>query len=617
MTPPETADLFDPSPRRRRKAVQSGKLRIGDQWNAITIIARSQTHVLKAVCELVENSIDAGAGRIDISRRKRERHDFLEVADNGRGLRINEDGVPDFKYVATHICDSIKRYLKDHDKAGVHGEFGIGLLGFWSLGRELHMYAGDGKGRFYQMVMKSGSQSYSVLPCHGHLFDAGVRIVIGPLHPTTRNVLTCERLEKYLANELRDRIRNTGVDIEIHDRISRKTRRVVPRTFEGDRLDGFPPIETPFGRISMELYLAAPKKDAPPLISFSKDGTRVKRSMAELENFDDPVWSSPFLEGNIDCPFVDLTPGTRDSVIHNNRFEAFISAMLGVREQLAAVIEARKRAEDDRASSVVSRDVRKALSTVLAELPQDEYVWFDVEKPDPTKTGSADGAEPQDMGPDPEEAAIERRKKLKPGAMMTFLEDIPGEAATCRLFPRIFSIECGGRRNLAARVFDERGIEVRSDLAFEWCLVSGGGCVTPDVLAGRASFTAPAEPGNAVIRILVRTGDNTLSAEARARILAPEEMEAGISMGRGLPNYRLTADFAGAWRSRYLPRPNLIEINSGHKDFLATRDILAEHKRYVAKLYAKEIVMLNFPGTSQEQSLECIIEILVRMEKLL
>ena len=39
----------------------AGKLRIGDDWNAIRIIALSQANPLKAVAELVENSIDAGA----------------------------------------------------------------------------------------------------------------------------------------------------------------------------------------------------------------------------------------------------------------------------------------------------------------------------------------------------------------------------------------------------------------------------------------------------------------------------------------------------------------------------------------------------------------------------
>jgi hypothetical protein len=49
--------------RRRRESAPraSGNLRIGDHWNAITIIALSQSNPLKAVAELVENSIDARA----------------------------------------------------------------------------------------------------------------------------------------------------------------------------------------------------------------------------------------------------------------------------------------------------------------------------------------------------------------------------------------------------------------------------------------------------------------------------------------------------------------------------------------------------------------------------
>ena len=45
----------------RDSSDQRGKLRIGNDWNAITIIALSQSNPLKAIAELVENSIDARA----------------------------------------------------------------------------------------------------------------------------------------------------------------------------------------------------------------------------------------------------------------------------------------------------------------------------------------------------------------------------------------------------------------------------------------------------------------------------------------------------------------------------------------------------------------------------
>ena len=121
-----------------KKPRSSGNLRIGDHWNAITIIALSQSNPLKAVAELVENSIDARAKNIVITRGKDRGQHYLRVKDDGEGLRRNADGAPDFHYVATHICDSIKRRLKTQGAGGgLQGEFGIGLLSFWTLGEEL------------------------------------------------------------------------------------------------------------------------------------------------------------------------------------------------------------------------------------------------------------------------------------------------------------------------------------------------------------------------------------------------------------------------------------------------------------------------------------------------
>ena len=40
----------------KSKSKDSGKLRIGDDWNAIRIIALSQSNPLKAIAEFVENS---------------------------------------------------------------------------------------------------------------------------------------------------------------------------------------------------------------------------------------------------------------------------------------------------------------------------------------------------------------------------------------------------------------------------------------------------------------------------------------------------------------------------------------------------------------------------------
>ena len=59
--------------------------------------------------------------------------------------------MPNFQYVATHICDSIKRQLKQNGTLGVQGEFGIGLLSFWTVGEEMLLTSAGADGRAYQM----------------------------------------------------------------------------------------------------------------------------------------------------------------------------------------------------------------------------------------------------------------------------------------------------------------------------------------------------------------------------------------------------------------------------------------------------------------------------------
>src|SRR5258707_11345287 len=146
----------------RDRSDQRGKLRIGNDWNAITIIRLSQSNPLKPIAELVENSIDARATNVTIVRGRSEGRHYLEVRDNGQGIPRDTDGQPDFRYVATHICDSVKRRLKLEGAAGLQGEFGIGLLSFWTLGEELTMTSAGADERVSQMGMRRGDPGYEV-----------------------------------------------------------------------------------------------------------------------------------------------------------------------------------------------------------------------------------------------------------------------------------------------------------------------------------------------------------------------------------------------------------------------------------------------------------------------
>lgn len=238
--------------KKRQQKGQSGKLRIGDDWNAITIIALSQTNPLKAVAEFVENSIDAHARHVTITRGREQGEAYLRIMDDGEGIPKDDQGIPDFKYVATHICDSIKRQLKVDGAAGIQGEFGIGLLSFWVVGEQLTLTTSGADGRTYQMQMRKGDPSYALMPRRVLFADCGTELTVKPLLPGIRQ-FSGEKIQWYLASELRDRIRRSGVRIKVIDRQARKEYKVVPRQFSGRLLHQLPPAAAAGGEIYLEL----------------------------------------------------------------------------------------------------------------------------------------------------------------------------------------------------------------------------------------------------------------------------------------------------------------------------------------------------------------------------
>lgn len=242
----------------RARPDEGGRLKIGDDWNAIRIIALSQGNPLKAIAEFVENSIDAHAKSVTITRGREHGAHYLAVKDDGDGVPRDAEGLPDFKYVATHICDSIKRHLKaEGNGAGVQREFGIGLLSFWTVGETLTMSSTGADNRAYQMVMSKGEPRYTVGPRRTLFAERGTELKVSPLLEGIRS-LSGEKIQWYLASELRDRVRQSGVRVTVIDKLVRKQYEVEPRQFEGRLLHQLPSVRSGFGDAYAELYLTEP-----------------------------------------------------------------------------------------------------------------------------------------------------------------------------------------------------------------------------------------------------------------------------------------------------------------------------------------------------------------------
>lgn len=575
----------------------AGMLSIGDQWNAITIIAHSQTHPLKAICELTENAIDAGATHVRIARRRSQGRLTLEIVDDGRGVAPDATGVPDFQRIATHLCDSMKRYLDPTQRRGVHGEFGIGLLSFWALGEELRMASGGGDVPAHELCLVRGERHYTIRPVRGRIATGGTRVVVGPLLETTKSLVTGEKIARYLSAELRDRIRRTGVRIEVTDAVARKDILVTPREFSGERLEIPRRYATPLGEVNVEVYARGDGDDEPAGISLCKDGTRVLASIAELLPFQHAPWDDPRLVGLVDFEPLALAPGTRGGVVPDAALDALVAVAPAIEADIRAACESREQAEAERASRHLLKQVHKAFTSALSELPAEDYLYFDIPRQQATALAGGAGA-----------AEHAGAAAVKPGQATLFTAPA-GPLAAVRIAPRRPRRQPGQACRLTAAGCDTEGMEIPPGLSWSWRVVSGA--ATLEAEENVCAVTAPAV-GLVVVEATARQWMTEATARVEVKFL--EAAESGPGGSRGLPSYRLEAEHGQPGRSRYDAAANEVVINSAHRDFLASRSSAARHRRYIGKLYAKEVVLTNFPHESPAEALERLIEVTLRTE---
>jgi hypothetical protein len=597
----------------KSKESESGRLRIGDDWNAIRIIALSQSNPLKAIAELVENSIDAHAKTIAITRGREHGEHYLMVKDDGDGVPRDASGLPDFKYVATHICDSVKRRLKaDGAGLGLQGEFGIGLLSFWTVGGTLTMTSASSDERGYQMVMSKGDPRYVVKPRRVLFSESGTEVKIKPLLEGIRG-LSGEKIQWYLASELRDRIRKSQVRVTVIDKLARKQYQVEPRRFEGRLLHQLPTVRSHFGEAYGELYLTEPDENCQ--VALARDGTRVIADIGTLPGLERAPWSSRYLQGLIDVPYLNLTPGTRSGIVHDERYGAFVKALAPLEAHLNGLIEAQQRAEEEQANRESLRAIQRAFREAMLVLPREEYDWFDIQSRSPQGSG---GGEPP--GRDVEASGVERERGVpeprggQPAQRQFF--DYAGPLHTVVISPAASTLAVSQSRRLRALPRDRSRRRVEQDLTFAWEIAEGGGTLL-SASDQEVSFEAPASP--VLVRLSVAVSQRDIRCGAEALITVTDSLAEAIGPtvvnARGLPGYTFERAAGELWRSRFDTERNLIVVNSGHRDFVFATRSRALQLRYLVRLYVKELVLKNFAGQSAEQVAERMIELSLYVEE--
>jgi len=156
---------------------------------------------------------------------------------------------------------------------------------------------------------------------------------------------------------------------------------------------------------------------------------------------------------------------------------------------------------------------------------------------------------------------------------------------------------------------------VERDLVYRWTVVEGSGELTNG--GGEiAKLIAPEEPQLIKLAVYVTQGDAVATAEALITVtdsLLPDRPKSDSQ--RGLPEYTFEKRPGELWRSRYDELRNVIVVNNGHRDFVYAARTKTLMLRYVCRLFAKELVLRNFPGYTADQLLERMIELSIYTEE--
>jgi hypothetical protein len=593
--------------------VEKGRVRVHDPFELIRWLALSQPDPRKALAELVQNSLDASARRVRITRVREKKLPCLKILDDGEGVIPELERREALRYIATHVGHSRKRSLSPQERLTLmtQGQYGIGLLGFWSLGEMLEIRSYVPGQKPYRLILYRDRPEYEIEPLRGKLAfeERFTEVVVVDLHKEASPVLAARRAGDYLAAELRGQLLGRSVEVVIEDRMARgrspKSLRVRPPRFLGERIEGLDSLEVPgHAPVKLEIYLTGESSDdtSAPVALYAA-GSIVAESFYELAalELDHPPWTDTRLTGMVDFPELHVAPGSRRGVIPDGVARAFAEALGRVEPLLERVLETKERERAEQLDRNAIRDLQRAFRDFYRIRPS--YTMLPTETKGP---GPADGK--TQRGPAPGAAVTDEAladKELAPESGESAAELFPpGPLDSVEIAPKRLVLEVSASRHVRAQARDAAGRAIREGIDYRWELWGAVAELTASE-GSRTALTAHDEPGEGILSVHAREPDGGEEASAVAPV---EIVELQPSVGNeGIPEPELVDAPGARWRSRLLEQR--WQVNTGHPDYKACSEKPALKLRYLAMLFSKEVVLRSSQDPRLEEPLEQMVEV--------
>lgn len=596
-----------------------GRLKPHDPFELIRWLAISQPDPRKALAELVQNSLDAGARKVRVVRAREKGLPCLIITDDGEGIIPEMDRTDALRYIATHIGHSRKRSLSPRQRLELmtQGQYGIGLLGFWSLGERLEIRTTMADQRAHRLLLRRDSPDFVIEPLRGRLplDERWTQVVVVGLHREALAVLAARRAGDYLAAELRGQLLARDVDLTIEDRMSRgRSQKMVvvkPPRFLGERLEGLGSLDVPgHAPARLEIYVAP---DAASRLALYSSGTLVADSFQELGalGLDHEPWTDARLTGLVDFPDFQVAPGSRRGLVPDEAAGAFARALMSLEPMVRGVLESIDRKREEEIDREMMRDLQRAFRDFYRERPRYEMLPVKAKADAESGAGSRQdqdgqpendtrtGAGLTDHAEDSLEAPV-----VEPAAPAPDLLP-PGPLAEVRLTPSPVRVECRGRRRLRAAALDAAGRQVEEPVEFRWRLNGQVGSLVEE--AGhleRVVLMAGDEPAAGDVTVIAAAAGREATATVAVEVL---ETLGSRASDEGIPEPELVDQPGASWRSRL--EDGRWQVNTAHRDYRALESRAPLKLRYLAMLFAKEVVLRSSQDPRLERPLEQLVEI--------
>jgi hypothetical protein len=400
----------------------------------------------------------------------------------------------------------------------------------------------------------------------------------------------------------------------------------VPRQFSGRLIHNLTLQASEYGEIYMELYLN--EFSSENQIGLYRLGTRVLKSITELDEFKEEPWTSGYLQGIIDVPYLQLTPGTRDGIIRDSAYSSFINSIGIAAGELKLLIEEEKKTEEETVSRNILKSIQKALKEAFLMLPKEEYDWLEIYSPgagkkninkplaiDKSYLSTLDGSE-ESNNINTGINIAEKNNDDDKVEQKNFFE-FPGPLHNVMISPASSIIGSDSSKKYRAIARDKNKRNIDNNVDFLWEITEGDGSIdnnTGEIVL----YTSPKEPGITILKVTATQNNIICTAESIITVtgsIIPKNQNVPMDSKKGLPEYTFKYSPGELWRSNYDESNNLIVINNGHADYIFASKNKIRKLRYICKLYAKELVLKNFIGLPPNDILERMIELSLYTEE--